>query len=172
MRRTGVPPLKMGLLLVAVGVVMVKTAIPLGVKLLAVSPLNLSVLQPFQMTYPCSAGYKVASIMTTQAVSDRREKAVEQASWVPMIIIALAQIQLIFNVNTLQVSIGSIVDDFNTTPSSVSTALVVYSLGVAGFVMLGAKLDRLLGSRLVFQLGVIVHGGAMGLMAIAPRRTR
>ncbi len=91
----------------------------------------------------------------------------QQTSWLPMLIIALAQIQLAFNIGALQVSIGGIVDDFNTSPTSVSTALVVYSLAVAGFVMLGAKLDRLLGSRLVFQIGIVVHGLAMGGMALS-----
>ncbi|MBC8160160.1 MAG: MFS transporter [Roseiflexaceae bacterium] len=85
----------------------------------------------------------------------------------PMIIIALAQIQLAFNVSALQVSIGSIVDDFNTSPTNVSTALVVYSLAVAGFVMLGAKIGKLLGSRLVFQVGIAIQGIAMGLMAFS-----
>lgn len=84
-----------------------------------------------------------------------------------MLIIALAQIQLSFNIGALQVSIGGIVEDFNTVPASVSTALVVYSLAVASFVMLGAKLDRLIGSRLMFQGGIIVHGIAMGMMAFS-----
>src|SRR5690606_4037634 len=72
-----------------------------------------------------------------------------------------------FNISALPVSIGAIVDEFNTTPASVSTALVVYSLVVAGFVMLGAKLGRLLGSRLMFQVGVAVFGVAMGAMAFS-----
>ncbi|NTU79014.1 MAG: MFS transporter, partial [Chloroflexales bacterium] len=105
--------------------------------------------------------------MATQSVATGRADAAERASWLPMLIIALAQIQLAFNVSALQVSIGGIVEDFQTSPSSVSTALVVYSLAVAGFVMLGAKLDRLLGSRLMFQAGVLVHGLAMGLMALS-----
>lgn len=105
--------------------------------------------------------------MTTQAASSTGAETATRASWLPMIIIALAQIQLAFNVGALQVSIGGIVEDFNTSPTSVSTALVVYSLAVAGFVMLGAKLDRLIGSRLMFQAGVIIHGVAMGAMALS-----
>jgi MFS family permease len=84
-----------------------------------------------------------------------------------MLIIALAQIQMGFNVSALPVSIGGIVEDFNTSPSSVSTALVVYSLAVAGFVILGAKLGKLIGSRLGFQIGVIFHGLAMAGMAMS-----
>ncbi len=90
-----------------------------------------------------------------------------RASWLPMIIIALAQIQMGFNVSALPVSIGGIVEDFNTSPSSVSTALVVYSLAVAGFVILGAKLGKVIGSRLAFQIGVIFHGLAMAGMSVS-----
>ncbi len=83
--------------------------------------------------------------MTTKSDMPAGIASVVRASWLPMIIIALAQIQMGFNVSALPVSIGGIVEDFDTSPSSVSTALVVYSLAVAGFVMLGAKLGKLIG---------------------------
>ncbi len=94
-------------------------------------------------------------------------QAVLKASWLPMMIIALAQIQMSFNVSALPVSIGAIVEEFDTSPSSISTALVVYSLAVAGFVILGAKLGRLIGARLAFQIGVVVHGLAMLGIAVS-----
>ncbi len=98
------------------------------------------------------------------------EKALK-ASWLPMLIIALAQIQMSFNVSAIPVSIGKIVEEFDTSPATVSTALVVYSLAVAGFVMLGAKIGKLLGARLAFQIGVIVHGLSMALMALSANTT-
>lgn len=105
--------------------------------------------------------------MTTKADMSSAVTSAVRASWLPMLIIALAQIQMGFNVSALPVSIGGIVEDFNTSPSSVSTALVVYSLAVAGFVMLGAKLGKLIGSRLAFQIGVVIHGVAMVGMALS-----
>jgi predicted MFS family arabinose efflux permease len=84
-----------------------------------------------------------------------------------MIVIMLAQIQMAFNVNALPVSVGGIVDDFDTSATSVGTALVIYSLFVAAFVMLGAKIGKLVGERLVFQVTVVVHGLAMGWMAVS-----
>jgi hypothetical protein len=71
--------------------------------------------------------------MTTKSDIQAGIASAVRASWLPMLIIALAQIQMGFNVSALPVSIGGIVEDFNTSPSSVSTALVVYSLAVAGF---------------------------------------
>lgn len=88
-------------------------------------------------------------------------------SWLPMLIIALAQIQMGFNVSAIPVSIGKIVEDFDTSPTTVGTALVVYSLAVASLVMLGAKLSKPLGARLAFQIGVATHGLSMALMALS-----
>lgn len=90
-----------------------------------------------------------------------------KASWLPMIVIALAQIQMAFNVSALPVSIGAIVREFNTQATIISTALVVYSLAVAGFVLLGSKIGKMFGSRLVFQVSAILHGLAMLMMAFS-----
>ena len=105
--------------------------------------------------------------MTTKSDLPPGIANVVKASWLPMLIIALAQIQMGFNVSALPVSIGAIVEEFDTSPSSVGTALVVYSLMVAGFVMLGSKIGKILGSRLAFQVGVIGHGVAMAWMALS-----
>ena len=94
-------------------------------------------------------------------------KAELTASWLPMVIILVAQMQMAFNVNAIPVSIGPIVDELGVSATAVGTALVFYSLFVAAFVMLGAKLGRLFGARLVFQVSVVLHGAAMVIMALA-----
>lgn len=109
--------------------------------------------------------------MAEKSISVAKTKTFVKASWLPMLIIALAQIQMSFNVSALPVSIGAIVDEFDTSPSSVSTALVVYSLAVAGFVILGAKLGKLIGARLAFQIGAVIHGLAMLGIALSANVT-
>lgn len=104
------------------------------------------------------------------AVKSEVASAVAQ-SWLPMAIILLAQIQMAFNVNAIPVSIGPIVEDLQTSSTTVATALVVYSLFVAAFVMLGAKVGKLFGERLVFQVTAVMHGVAMALMALSPTST-
>ncbi len=94
-------------------------------------------------------------------------KAEVAASWLPLIIIVIAQLQMGINVNALPVSLGPIVQDLNAPATAVSTALVVYSLAVAAFVMLGAKLGKLFGERLVFQVSAVGHGIAMAIMAFS-----
>ncbi len=85
-----------------------------------------------------------------------------------MIVIAMAQVLMSFNVNALPVSIGGIVASFKTPPTTVGTAIVTYSLFVAAFVMLGAKIGARLGARRVFQVTVGLFGVAMALMTLSP----
>lgn len=94
-----------------------------------------------------------------------------RVTWLYMGVIVLAQMQMAFNVNAIPVSIGPIVDELNVPSTAVGTALVVYSLFVAAFVMLGAKIGKIFGERLVFQVTVLLHGLAMGLMAISQDAT-
>jgi MFS family permease len=109
--------------------------------------------------------------MTTKSNAPVNAATVITASWLPMLIIALAQIQMGFNVSAIPVSIGKIVEEFDTSPSTVSTALVVYSLVVASLVMLGAKVGKVMGARLAFQIGVVLHGVAMAVMALSVNTT-
>jgi len=101
--------------------------------------------------------------MATKRISDVEP----QAPWLPMVIIAMAQILLIFNISTLQVSIEGIVSSFNAPATAVGTAIVTYSLVVAGFIMLGAKIGRSFGSRRVFRTMVVLFGAAMMLMTFS-----
>jgi hypothetical protein len=101
------------------------------------------------------------------AASANEENSATQAPWLPLVIIVLAQLQMGINLNALPVSLGPIADDLDAPATAVGTALVLYSLFVAAFVMVGAKIGKLLGERLVFQVGVAGHGVAMLLMAIS-----
>ncbi len=76
-----------------------------------------------------------------------------------------------FNVNALPVSIGPIVEELQTPATSVGTALVFYSLFVAAFVLVGAKIGKIFGERLVFQVMALAHGAAMLIMAFSPTAT-
>src|SRR5262245_23561939 len=88
-----------------------------------------------------------------------------QAPWLPLVVIVLAQLQMAINISALPVSLGPISDDLDAPATATATALLIYSLFVAAFVMLGAKLGKLIGERRVFQIGVVAHGLSMRLMA-------
>jgi MFS family permease len=82
-----------------------------------------------------------------------------------MLVIGMAQVLMVFNISTLQVSIDAITSSFNAPATAVGTAIVVYSLAVAGLIMLGARIGRAWGSRRVFRAMVALFGISMGIMA-------
>ena len=92
-------------------------------------------------------------------------------SWTPMIAIALGQALMSFNVAALPVAMGGMVQSFNVPPTTVGTGIVLYSLAVAGFVMLGAKLSQRFGAVPVFRTVVALFGIAQVLMTISPVAT-
>ncbi|QZN96058.1 MFS transporter [Symbiopectobacterium purcellii] len=95
----------------------------------------------------------------------------EKASWAPMIAIALAQILMSFNVASLPVALGGMVNSFNVPPTTIATGIVVYSLSVAGFVMLGAKLNQRFGPLIIFRSTVLLFGVAQVMMTFSPNAT-
>src|SRR5262245_31726872 len=102
-----------------------------------------------------------AGLPIDQPAGDRAGRV----SWFSLLIIVLAQLQMAINISALPVSLGPISEDLGTPATAAATALLLYSLFVAAFVMLGAKIGKLVGERRVFQAGVVVHAVAMGLMA-------
>ncbi|NMJ43668.1 MFS transporter [Roseomonas sp. JC162] len=100
--------------------------------------------------------------MSSTAGAEARE------SWVPMIAIALGQVLMSFNVAALPVSLAGMVNSFGVPPTTIATGIVMYSLAVAGFVMLGAKLVQRFGSTAVFRVVVGVFALAQVMMVVAP----
>lgn len=101
------------------------------------------------------------TIAPTEADSSR-------APWLPMIVIGMAQALMSFNVAAIPVSMAGMVRDFNTPPTTVGTAIVMYSLGVSGFVMLGAKLGQRFGAKRIFQIVVAIFALGVSIVALSP----
>lgn len=108
--------------------------------------------------------------MTTASMS-MQSQTEAQESWVPMIAIALGQMIMSFNVASLPVALSGMVKSFNVPPTTVATGIVAYSMLVAGFVMLGAKLVQRFGAARVFRVAVIVFGVGQTLMTFSPTAT-
>lgn len=106
--------------------------------------------------------------MATVQLSGVDAEAEPQASWLPLVVIGMAQVLMVFNVSSLQVSIDGIASSFNAPATTIGTAIVTYSLVVAGFIMLGARVAQIFGSRRVFRAMVVMFGTAMAVMALSP----
>ncbi|HEY9236057.1 MAG TPA: MFS transporter [Phenylobacterium sp.] len=90
-----------------------------------------------------------------------------RAPWLPLVVIVLAQLQMAINISALPVSLGPLSEDLGAPATAAATALLLYSMFVAAFVMLGAKIGKLIGERLVMQVSLVIHALAMAMMATA-----
>jgi MFS family permease len=106
--------------------------------------------------------------MSTASAAEAVSPADEKQSWAPMIAIALGQVLMSFNVAALPVAMGGMVASFNVPPTTVATGIVMYSMLVAGFVMLGAKLNQRFGALVVFRAVVVLFGIAQVVMTFSP----
>jgi predicted MFS family arabinose efflux permease len=88
-----------------------------------------------------------------------------------MIAIAFGQAIMSFNVASLPVAMGGMVNSFGVPPTTIATGIVAYSMLVAGFVMLGAKLVQRYGALRVFRIAVVVFGVGQALMTFSPNAT-
>jgi MFS family permease len=85
-----------------------------------------------------------------------------------MIVIAMGQALMSFNVAALPVSMGGMVESFGVPPTTIGTAIIMYSMGVSGFVLLGAKLGQRFGSKIFFQASVALFLLALALVVFSP----
>jgi MFS family permease len=98
-------------------------------------------------------------------------RAEARESWVPMIAIALGQMIMSFNVASLPVALGGMVKSFGVPPTTIASGIVAYSMLVAGFVMLGAKLAQRFGALQVFRFAVVLFCASQILMTLSPTAT-
>ena len=106
--------------------------------------------------------------MTTSAQVVPNE---ERQPWTAMFAIALGQMIMSYNVASLPVAMGPMVETFGVPPTTVATGVVAYSMIVAGFVMLGAKLVQRYGALQVFRAAVAMFGLSQVLMTFSATAT-
>src|SRR6478609_7667735 len=91
--------------------------------------------------------------------------------WIPMLILCSAQFVMVLDSSVMNVAISQIVDDLNTTIQGVQTAITLYTLVMAAFMLLGAKLGDMLGRNRAFAIGLAVYGVGSLTTALSPNLT-
>ena len=92
--------------------------------------------------------------------------------WLPMIILASAQFVMVLDSSVMNVSISQIVADLDTTIQGVQLAITAYTLVMAAFMLVGAKLGDIWGRDRVFAIGLAVYGLGSFTTAISPNLAR
>ena len=88
--------------------------------------------------------------------------------WVPLLLLASAQFVMVLDTSVMNVAISQIVEDLDTTIQGVQTAITLYTLVMAAFMLLGAKLGDILGRNRTFAIGLVVYGVGSLTTALSP----
>ena len=91
--------------------------------------------------------------------------------WIPMLILASAQFIMVLDSSVMNVAISQIVEDLDTTIQGVQTAITLYTLVMAAFMLLGAKLGDILGTNRAFALGLAIYGVGSLTTSLSPNLT-
>src|SRR3954447_1028508 len=97
-------------------------------------------------------------------------KAGAAASAASLILITLASAQFLMTLDTsvMNVSIATVAKDVDTTVTGIQTAITVYTLVMAAFMITGGKIGQIIGRRRAFAIGCIVYGCGSFVTAISP----
>ena len=88
--------------------------------------------------------------------------------WLPLIILAAAQFVMVLDSSVMNVSISQIVADLDTTVTGVQGAITAYTLVMAAFMLVGAKLGDIWGRDRAFAIGLAVYGLGSLTTALSP----
>ncbi len=86
-------------------------------------------------------------------------------------ILAAAQFLMTLDTSVMNVSIRSVANDLGTTVTGIQTAITLYTLVMAAFMITGGKIGALIGRRRAFAIGLVIYGIGSGITSIAPNLT-
>jgi MFS family permease len=72
--------------------------------------------------------------------------------------LAAAQFLMVLDQAVMNVSISQLVEDFDTTVSTIQGVITLYSLVMAMFMLTGGKIGDIIGRRRAFVIGLVIYG--------------
>lgn len=85
-----------------------------------------------------------------------------------MLVLASAQFLMTLDSSVMNVSIQYVAKDLNTTVTGIQTAITLYTLIMASFMITGGKIGARLGRRRTLAIGLVVYGAGSAVTAAAP----
>ncbi len=87
------------------------------------------------------------------------------AKWGVLVVLGAAQFLMVLDQAVMNVAISQLVEDFDTTVTTIQMVIALYALVMAGLMLTGGKLGDLWGRRRAFTIGLVIYGIGSGLTA-------
>jgi EmrB/QacA subfamily drug resistance transporter len=88
--------------------------------------------------------------------------------WLPLVALSGAQFIMVLDQSVMNVAISQLVEDFDTTVTTIQAVITLYSLVMAMFMLTGGKIGDILGRRRTFVIGLVIYACGSALTALAP----
>ena len=88
--------------------------------------------------------------------------------WWPLVALATAQFVMVLDQSVMNVSISTLVDEFDTTVTTIQAVITLYCLTMAMFMLTGGKIGDIIGRRRAFVIGLVIYGCGSLITALAP----
>ncbi len=114
---------------------------------------------------PAASSYRGA---VTSPESSPNATTTTTTGYVVLAILSAAMFVYVIDTTVMNVSISALVEDLNTTVGAVQTAITLYTLTMAAFMLTGGKLGDIWGSKRAFRIGLVIYGIGTTITAFAP----
>ena len=85
--------------------------------------------------------------------------------WGILAVLATAQFLMVLDQAVMNVAISQLVEDFDTTVTTIQMVIALYALVMAGLMLTGGKLGDIWGRRRAFAIGLVIYGCGSALTA-------
>lgn len=101
---------------------------------------------------------------------DRAQIAVDYVcpgmrKWLPLAVLSLAQFLMVLDQAVMNVAISQLVEDFDTTVTTIQGVITFYALVMATLMITGGKIGDIIGRRRAFVVGLLIYGAGSALTA-------
>src|SRR3977135_2762304 len=91
------------------------------------------------------------------------------AAGLVLLTLGAGQFLMMLDSSVMNVSMATVAKDLDTTVTGIQTAITLYTLVMASFMITGGKIGQILGRKRAFAIGCIIYGGGTFRTVIAHR---
>ncbi len=93
------------------------------------------------------------------------------AAGIVLLTLCAGQFLMMLDSSVMNVSMATVADDLGTTITGIQTAITLYTLVMAAFMITGGKIGQIIGRKRAFSIGCIIYGAGSFVTAISPNLT-
>lgn len=98
-------------------------------------------------------------------------KAGAGAAGLILMTLCAGQFLMMLDSSVMNVSIATVAQDVGTTVTGIQTAITLYTLVMASFMITGGKIGQIIGRKRAFAIGCIIYGAGSLTTALSPNLT-